>query len=193
MQIPQIRVQTEPALLRIDQQRGTMQMEQPHGDLRIEQPSAVVQMRRMAGWLTIDQTQAWEDMGKFGPLRAAQMEAQDGYQDWLQYLGKTMQEGEQMRRTDLGGNPFAQIAKNNAIQEKQFALAWIPSYGSVRINAVPGQQDINIEAQKPIIDGQPNAPRVSYTPGNVTYSLLQANSLAIDFVYSDPYQIEMNV
>src|SRR5690625_7871121 len=51
-------------------------MRQPHADMSIEQPQAVMNMTTTKGRLTIDQTEAWEEMNLMSTQRSIEKNAQ---------------------------------------------------------------------------------------------------------------------
>ena len=84
---------------------------------------------------------------------------------------------------ERGGNVTAAHAKENSERPpKQFNVGWIPTPFSVKMHYEQAKLQIDVTAQKPIIDVQVRQPILDYTPGSVTVNVSRKNSLKIDFV-----------
>jgi hypothetical protein len=183
MQIPQIRMQSTPAVLGIETSSNRLEIKQPQAQMELHQPQGEIEMKRIPSKLTIDQTEAWADMNLKSAIRRNKEAAAEGYQAWIQYLAKTAQEGSELMRIENGGGAIAAQAKRNGqLPKHEFGLGFIPSPFSVKFNYQPGDVQItphtydvvsNIKAQKPIIN---------YQPGSVSYHLQQKNSLKFDIL-----------
>lgn len=71
MEIPQIRMHSQPAKIQIQTEPAQLHMSQTSGDLTIRQPKAEISMRTKQGKLNIDQSQAWEDMNLLSAKKAS--------------------------------------------------------------------------------------------------------------------------
>lgn len=183
MQLPQIRIQTQPILLSIQTLKGKQSIEQPHADVQISQPKAEMTIDTKKGKLTIDQSQAWEDMNIYSPARFMEIFAQDGNQGWLEGIARRAQEGDQLMNIENGGDAIAQIAYQNAGPKTlEFNIGWIPSHFSVKMNYEHADVDIQTAARKPEINITPQKLIISYTPGGVNYQIEQYPDVNIDFV-----------
>jgi len=159
------------------------EIRQPKADLTIEQPSAEITMRTKLGKLTIDQTQAFEDMNLMSILRRNEKFSKEGMQAIQEGTGRRAAEGSELMRIENGGNPLVSQAVNNAHPPmKTLGIKFIPSYGSVKINYEPASVDIQVTEQKPRIETRVNAPEVTYTPGRVDVDLAKKAELNIDFI-----------
>ncbi|MGE6611838.1 DUF6470 family protein [Peribacillus sp. NPDC076916] len=190
MQIPQIRLQSTSMKIGLNLEQPVQQIEQKAADQSIEQPQAILEIRTAPGKLTIDQSQAREDMDLKSLSKRVEEFAQQGYQDWLAGMARRAQQGTELRHIEKGGNALAEQARQNSKgPEKQFKLGWIPSHFSVKLDYQPAQVEIEATAQKPIIDAQINRPNHTYTPGSVEVEILQKNALDIDFINLFPDEI----
>ncbi len=152
--------------------------------MTIEQPKADIQIETRPSKLTIDQTQAWKDMGFMGPLAASRENDQLGRQAVLEGIGRRASEGNQLMKIEHGGNAIESIAYNNAHPPmKEFNIGWIPSHGSVKIHYQPADVQVNVQANKPRITVDPQKPVHDYVPGRVDIALKQYANLEIDFVH----------
>ncbi|MCP1092725.1 DUF6470 family protein [Bacillaceae bacterium OS4b] len=187
MQIPQIRLQTNPMKIGLNIEQPVQQIEQKAAVQSIQQPQAILEIQTTPGKLTIDQSQAREDMDLKSLSRRVDEFAQQGYQDWLAGMARRAQQGTELRHIEKGGNALAEQARQNKGPEKQFNLGWIPSPFSVKLDYQPAEVKIEATAQKPIIDAQINKVNHTYTQGSVYVEILQKNALDIDFInlYAD--------
>lgn len=190
MQIPQIRLQSAPMKIGLNIEQPVQQIEQKEAVQSIQQPQAILEIQTTPGKLTIDQSQAREDMDLKSLSRRVDEFAQQGYQDWLAGMARRAQQGTELRHIEKGGNALAEQARQNSKgPEKQFNLGWIPSPFSVKLDYQPAEVKIESTAQKPNIDAQVNRPNHTYTPGSVDIEILQKNALDIDFINLYPDEI----
>ncbi|MGY3311994.1 hypothetical protein ACV242_000490 [Peribacillus simplex] len=190
MQIPQIRLQSTSMKIGLNIEQPVQQIEQKAADQSIEQPQAILEIRTAPGKLTIDQSQAREDMDLKSLSKRVEEFVRQGYQDWLAGMARRAQQGTELRHIEKGGNALAEQARQNSKgPEKQFNLGWIPSHFSVKLDYQPAQVEIEATAQKPIIDARINRPNHTYTPGSADVEILQKNALDIDFINLFPDEI----
>lgn len=183
MQIPQIRLQTNPMKIGLNIEQPVQQIEQKAAVQSIQQPQAIMEIQTTPGKLTIDQSQAREDMDLKSLSRRVDEFAQQGYQDWLAGMARRAQQGTELRHIEKGGNALAEQArKNSKGPEMQFNLGWVPSHFSVKLDYQPAEVKVEATAQKPIIDAQINKMNHIYTQGSVNVDILQKNALDIDFI-----------
>lgn len=186
MHIPQIRLESTNAQISIKTNLAVNNISQPMADLTIEQPKADLQINTTPSKLTIDQTEARSDIDLKSIARRTEEFAQQGKSGLLEGIARRAQQGEELMKIENPGNPVASQAKTNSQKEmKEFGLAFIPSYGSVKINYEPSKVEINVKANKPNINVQVNKPIYDYQPGNVDISLQRRNDLKIDFEMID--------
>lgn len=186
LQLPQIRIETQPALIGIQTQPSNLEIEQPQADMQMRQPQAELSINKMPSRLTIDQSAAWAAMDLKPILQRIKESASKGYQSWLQYVGKAAQQGDQMMKIENGGNTLAHLAKvNGETPYKDFNIGWIPPLFSVKIDYKPSELEMNWETHQAIIEARPNSPKFHYTPSNLDIYLRQKNSIKIDFVGSN--------
>ncbi|MEH7225052.1 DUF6470 family protein [Bacillus sp. JJ1566] len=186
MILPQIRLESKQAQIGIETTSARTETEQPKAELSIQQPKADISMETTPPKLTIDQTEAWADMGLKNILRSIEELAQKGKEDTLVGIARRVQQGTELMEIENGGNPLVRQAQENGQKPmKEFNIGFIPSFGSVKIHYEPGKVDIKATPHKPIIDVQVNKPIVDYFHGKVDTYLRQRNELKIDFEYID--------
>ncbi|MDM5361253.1 DUF6470 family protein [Peribacillus sp. ACCC06369] len=190
MQIPQIRLQSTSMKIGLNIEQPVQKIEQKAAVQSIEQPQAILEIQTTPGKLTIDQSQAREDMDLKSLSKRVEEFAQQGYQEWMAGMARRAQQGTELRHIEKGGNALADQARQNSKgPEKQFNLGWIPSHFSVKLDYQPAQVKLEATAQKPIIDAQIHKVNHAYTPGSVNVEILQKNALDIDFINLFPDEI----
>lgn len=182
MNIPQIRIQTTPAVTEMNTRQGQLTIEQPPGELQIEQPKAEMNISRVPGKLTIDQTQAREDVDLKSLKRRMEDAAQQGRQDMLTGIARRIQEGAELMKIENGFKSIQTIAKRKTDgEQKQFGLGFVPSAGSVKIAYDPGSVEVQITPNKPKVNYTVNKPEINFQPGKVQIDMKQYSSVEINF------------
>ncbi|KUP05708.1 hypothetical protein Q73_12875 [Bacillus coahuilensis m2-6] len=183
---PQIRLQSQPALIQLDSTQPRQSIEQPGPTLDIQQPAPKLRIETSPGKLSIDQTRVWEAMNMKSVNRMAEEAADLGYEQWMKYLGKKASEGTELLRGFSKGqkNIIQQQAKRNSETPKfEFRLGWIPPHGSVDLNISKTQVDISFETHQPINNTKVANAIIDYQPGTSTVSMKQYQDLQIDFAH----------
>ncbi|PLT35707.1 DUF6470 family protein [Bacillus sp. V5-8f] len=179
---PQIRLQSQFALIDIKTTKEHLSIQQSPADVYIEQPSAEITIERSPSRLTIDQTKAREDVDLKSAKRRIEEYSQSGYSGWLEGVARRVQDGAELMKIENGGNVMAAQAKRNSQEtQQQVNIGFVPSYKSVTIDYNPGKLDINVRVNKPNINIKANTPQISYTPSQVQFGVRQYQSLKISF------------
>lgn len=183
MQVPQIRIESQMAKISITQNRGTQEIRQPKAELSIEQPKATLSMRTIPSKLTIDQTQAWEEMNLMSTLRLIEKYAQEGYQGFLEGTERRARQGTELMQIEKQGHPLIQQAIENGYDGmKSLGITFIPSPFSVKIHYEPSRVEIEAQVNRPVIQAAPQKPEHHYERGSVDIQMQQYQQLEIDFV-----------
>jgi hypothetical protein len=184
MKLPQIRMESEMARIAVYMTQGkhTMHSERPH--LEIEQLPAELEIVRTPPRLTIDQTEAWEQMNLKHVFRLIEENADRAQEEYRKGVARRVDEGEEMLKIEhQKGNPFAQIAARNiARPEGTSNITFIPSFNSVKMSYEKAKLDYHWKVHQPRFEAKYEAPVIEYEPGEVTVELVQKPSLKIDFV-----------
>ncbi|WAA12025.1 DUF6470 family protein [Fervidibacillus halotolerans] len=184
MRIPQLRMESSFMQIGLQTEQPVQRIEQPKAIIEMEQPKAIVEMETTPATLTIDQSQALAEQNRKPILEVVRDTATLGKQSVLEGTGRRAQEGRELMEIEKGGNPIiTQAVEHSKRPEKQLAIGWIPSHGSVKIHYEPAKVDIRVTPQKPIIEAIPQKPIHDYTPGNVSVYIRQWNSLKIEVVH----------
>ncbi len=183
MQLPQIKIESQQAQIGIQTSQSFLQIEQPQAEMQIRQPQPKLKINKTPSKLTIDQTEAWAAMDIKPILQRIREEAAKGKQSWLQYIGETAQQGDQMMKVENGGNSIPRLAKVNSENGPiETNIGWVPPAFSVKFNYQPSKLHINFETSQALIDVKPNQPKFHYIPTDINIYLKQKNALKIDFV-----------
>ncbi|MFB9973260.1 hypothetical protein FPQ10_10870 [Allobacillus sp. SKP2-8] len=182
MQFPRLSIQSQPALLGMNTQPASQQIQQPKADMQIQQPRADVSITTKPGKLSIDQSKAWADMGKFASIEATKKAANQGKQAVMEAISQKANEGNQLMKIENGGNVIASLSKQQTMADvKPAALDWIPSHFSVKTNYTPAEVEVSAQARKPVINTTPQKVVHEYQPGNLDIYVRQSADLQIEF------------
>ncbi|MGM9929668.1 MAG: DUF6470 family protein [Bacillus sp. (in: firmicutes)] len=186
MKLPQIRIQSQSALISLETINAKQTIEQPQVTLDLQQPPAEMTIERTPSKLTIDQTAAREAIDLKTIHKRIEEFADNGRQEAMEGVARRIQEGDDMMRIENGGNPIAVHAKTNSERpEKQFNIGFVPPLFSVKLHYEPTKLDINWQTNKVINNSKANKPILDYEAGKVEVGLRQKESLQIDFVNVD--------
>lgn len=183
MQIPQIRLHQTYAQIGLRTIQPVQEIQQVPADLSIKQVPATMNIERQPSHLDIDQEQAWNELGlKKLSVLSADM-AEFSKQEGLAAVAEIAQEGDQLAAIEHKGDTIVSIATDKALPEPvDFNIAFIPSYGSVKINYTPTELHIDWKQGGAEIEATQHKPIHNYTPGKTEVYLRQMQQLQIDFV-----------
>ncbi|MEH6937384.1 DUF6470 family protein [Bacillus sp. JJ664] len=182
MQLPQIRLQSTFAKLGLNIDKPVQEIEQPQADLSIKQPQAEMEIQRVAPTLEMDSYEARADLDLKSVSRRIEDFANEGYQGWLDAIGRMAQQGDRMMKVQQNKNALADIARENGTDPiYDTNIAFLPRAGSFKMSYDPGSIEINWNIHKPEIEVTPQKAITNYTPGKVTGYMDTWNELQIDF------------
>ena len=182
MNVPQLRIEQTSVQIGLNIRQPVQEIKQPQADISIKQPEADMNFNKRPPRLTIDQTKALADVGIKPVGMVVREAAQKGHGTWSEGVSRVSRDGDEMMRIENGGDPMSVQAKRNGEpQMKEFNVGWIPSHFSVDIDYDPGELDIQVKVNKPIIDVKPNKPIHNYTPGSTDVYIAQEPTIDISF------------
>lgn len=182
MDIPQIRMQSQPTLISIQTYDAEQTIQQPKATQQITQPKAEISMSTTPPKLTIDQSQAWNDIGLKSAKVMHEEAAKKGYQKVMQGISRRTTQGETLMKIENNSNPIsAQAIENGNRKKRSLNIGWIPSVFSVKTDYQPSQLDIQVQVNQPIINNTPSKPIFNYQRGAVETGIRQEADLQIDF------------
>ncbi|MFC4403531.1 DUF6470 family protein [Gracilibacillus xinjiangensis] len=182
MKLPQVRIQSQNAMLGLQINNAQLQIESEPAKQTISQPNASINITTKQGKLTIDQSKALADVGIISVEESVRKYAKEGMQTAIEGSRKRRRQGDLMMKIENGGNPLVQVSKQNGERPiKSFNIGWIPSGDGVKFHYEPAEVSVNNKANKPIIEVKPTENQFYYQRGNVEIYLEQKNWLEIDF------------
>ncbi|WP_096156601.1 DUF6470 family protein [Bacillus sp. FJAT-45066] len=183
MNIPQLRINQTNVQIGLNIRQPVQEIKQPQAEMTIRQPEADMNFNKRPPRLTINQTKALADVGIKSAGMVVREAAQKGYGTWSQGMSRVARDGDELMRIEHGGNRMPSQAKRNGEPAaKEFNVGWIPSHFSVGIDYDPGDLDIQVKVNKPIIDVRPNKPIHNYTPGSTDVFIAQEPTIDIRFI-----------
>ncbi|QHE53596.1 DUF6470 family protein [Pontibacillus sp. HMF3514] len=180
MDFPQVKIKTTDAKIGLNTQNGQLKMKQPKAEVSIQQPKADQTIKQHPPKLTIDQSNAWSNLGLKSIFERSRDTAQHANQTHMENLGKMSQEGDELMKIERGGNPIASQAKQNAVWDFDYKPGEMPVYDLVSLTYEPGRADISTKLNKPIIEATPMKPQFQYEHGNVSVQTEQYFDIQID-------------
>ncbi|HLR72415.1 MAG TPA: DUF6470 family protein [Pseudogracilibacillus sp.] len=182
MRFPQIHMDSQMARIGMTQTPAQLEMSQKNADLSIEQPKADISMQTKKGKLTIDQSQAWEEMNLMSTQRLNEKYADEGLRAALEGTGRRAEQGAELINIHHETNVIAEQAVQNQLPKvKTLSLKYIPSPLAVKFHYERGDVQIDVKENKPIIKAQMNRPEIVVNRGSVDIFMEQYNELHIDF------------
>lgn len=182
MNITTVHMNTAPAKLGISTSPGRLSIEQPQASVDLKQPKADMRIQTTPGRLSIDQRQAWDDMDRKHIFTRIRDAAANGRQKALEGTGRRAMEGRELADIHKGGNAIVMQAARRADRTHEIGIAYIPSYGSVKINYQPGDVQIDAQARQVENNTRANKPIIRYQPGDVQFQLTQHPSIQFQTV-----------
>ncbi|MFC4387023.1 DUF6470 family protein [Gracilibacillus marinus] len=184
MQLPQIRIQSQNAMIGLRINDANVQIDSEPAKLEISQPQAEVRISTKQGKLTIDQSKALADVGIIPTEESVKRMADNAMQTAIEGSKKRRRQGDRMMEVHKNGNVLPQIAKQNGERPmKQFNIGWIPGPNGVTFHYEPAEVEVDAKANQPIIQSEQTKNQFHYQRGGVETYLAQKNWLQIDFVH----------
>jgi hypothetical protein len=183
MQLPQIQLHQTFAQIGLRITPPVQEIEQTPAELLIKQIPATMNIERKPCHLEIDQEQLWNELNFKSNSVFSEDMAEFAKQEGLEAISEISQEGDQLAAIDKKTDAITAIVTSKANPgPAEFNIAFIPSYGSVKINYTPTELSIDWKKGGAEIQVTPHKPNHTYTPGKTEIYLRQMQSLQIDFV-----------
>src|SRR5690625_3614036 len=171
------------ARIGMEQRHAIIEIEQPKANVSIQQPKADVFMQKNRGKLTIDQSQAWEEMNLMNPIIWTEKIVHKASEMAKEGTARRAEEGAQLIDIHNNVNPFVEQAKINGHRQlKTLSIKYVPSPLAVKYSYEPTEVQIDVQENKPIIDVEINKPAVTFHKGEVNIWMEQYPSITIDVV-----------
>ncbi len=183
MQLPQIQLHQTYAQIGLRTTQPVQELEQLPAELSIKQVPANMNIDRKPSHLDIDQEQLWNELNFKSNSVFSEDMAEFSKQEGLEAIAEKAQEGDQLAAIEKKTDAINAIVTSKANPgPADFNIAFIPSFGSVKINYTPSELIIDWKKGAAEIDVTQHKPTHNYTPGKTEVYLRQMQDLQIDFV-----------
>ena len=169
-----IGMETSPLKLEMQTQQARLQLHQKHAKVKLETEPVLVE---------ISQYEAFASAGLKNNFDRARDIAQQAYQQVMEYIGKTAEDGGRFAAIEKGGNPIADIAVRDAYPVHEFGLGTIPKVGP-RFNVRMGSVKIEPERNGDGVEGAylPGRLEFNVTPSEVNIFMRQYADINIKYI-----------
>lgn len=182
MNFPQLRMESTNAQLGLNVRNAVVEIQQPRAQVSIQQVPVKLEIRQPQGELTIDSSEARENLNIRGPLRSTLDNAEYANQKLMEGISRISREGDQLRAIETKRNAIADIAFEKTVTPDEIYYPSRTIGNGVKINYEARRPEINVELGGAKIDVIPQRPIVSYTPGKVESYMMQWNSLKVEVI-----------
>jgi len=174
------------AKIGIERIPGRLDMQTQNPRLELHQKHAKVNIKTEPVKIEINQYKAFANAGLKNFQDLTKEAAQLGYQQAMEFIGKTAADGRMLAAIENGGNPLIDIAVRDAFPQKEFRNMHVPKAGP-EFSVSGGTVSIEPE---PNGEGIHNGVEGKYTPGDVIYSftptqvniyMKQYNSISFEY------------
>lgn len=186
--IPQLQIQSQPALLDISSRKAELSIRQPRPVLEIETSSARMDITSPRPELEIDQHQAWRAYTGGSALEMNNQIYSELPALFLEGLAKRVEQGNQLAKFHLPGNSVAEIYGGDWKRDPFVEFRAPASYDNVDIHVRRNDPRIAIEPVAPKITAQTYQPEITYHPGQLSIQIKQYGDIKIV-----PPQIDMTM
>ncbi|WP_020619537.1 DUF6470 family protein [Paenibacillus daejeonensis] len=173
MNIPQIQISQQPALLGIDADLGKQDLQQPRPTLDLRQVRPELQIKQPRGKLEINQDRAWDALGLGNNLQTMSKIYSAAKDIALRGLAKIVENGNRMSAIHVDSNPFAELASDWRKTFPEFDFRGPASFLNVDTRFTPGSLSIQATPGRVEVNAQVNAPIHNYTRGQLDIHMLQ--------------------
>lgn len=181
MRIPQIQLQQTYAKIGLRITRPVQEIEQPPAEISIKQEPAKMVIDRKPGILEIDQEQARYEVNLKTPSAFSEDYAEYGRNEALQAIAEIAEKGNRMASIKNKGDAIVEMATEKTLKPPpDYNIAFIPSYGSVKIDYSPTELQINWNIGGTEINIIPKNPIHNYQPGKTEVYMSEWPELQID-------------
>ncbi|WP_046174430.1 DUF6470 family protein [Domibacillus indicus] len=161
---------------------GKLSIQQPGASVDIRQPKAEMSIQTTPGRLHIDQSQAFAEAGRKDVFQLTRENAATARQKALEGTGRRAMEGRELADIHKGTNAIQQQAQRASMRNFETGIAWIPSYGSVKIDYQVGDVAINVQTHQVENNTKANKPIIHYQPSDVSIQMNQYPSVRFQAV-----------
>ncbi|SDE35286.1 hypothetical protein SAMN02799630_05255 [Paenibacillus sp. UNCCL117] len=171
--VPQIQIRQTPGLIGIDADLGRQDIKQPRAtfEMSVERPQQ--EIRQPAGELVIDQSRAWDALGKGPALETFNRIYSQAREVALQGIARIVENGNRMAQIHLKTNPIADIAEQLTFDFFEFNYVGEAAYDNVDIRYTARKPEIQVTDGRVNLTTHPNAPEYEYIRGKLDIYMQQ--------------------
>jgi hypothetical protein len=181
-----LRITQTYAKIGIDRTPSSLEIEMRKARLEFRQKHAKVNIHTELPRVEIDQYECFASAGLKNDLDRAKEIAQRTYQQVLEFIGKTAEDGKSLASIEKGGNPIVEIAQRDAWPTHEFGLDFIPKAapkitvtGELRYDPERNSEGVNNGIEGDFIPGSLS---INFMPAIVNVYVAQKNSINIEYV-----------
>ncbi len=179
MDFPRIQIKQQFAQLGIQTQAPSLQIRQPRPTFELSTTKPQLEIHSPRGELVIDQSKAWAALGVGDHLKMMDHIYSEAHRVVLEEIGRIAENGDKLADIAHGGNPIAEIARQDVINFLEFNYTTPASYDNVDIYYTAHKPEFNVQNGTVQLQSHPNMPEYQYTRGKVSYQMLQYAKLEI--------------
>ncbi|MDP4093186.1 MAG: DUF6470 family protein [Bacillota bacterium] len=170
----------------IDRTPGNLDIQTTSAKLELHHKEAKVNIHSELPKIQIDQYECFASAGLKGPADLTRDFVQRAYQQVMDHIGKTAEDGDRLAAIEKGGNPIAEIAERDAWPQHEFGIDFIPKVGpsisvkggSIEIDPEPNGEGINTGVEGDYTQGDVN---INYTPSVINTYMAQYPSINVSY------------
>ncbi|GGF91517.1 DUF6470 family protein [Paenibacillus abyssi] len=179
MAIPQIQIHQDYAKLGINADLGTQIIKQPRATFEMRTSRPELQINQPQGNLEVNQDRAWDALGLGNNLVMMSRIYSRSPDIALRGLARIVEDGNRMAQIHLGGNPFAELAKDWRRTFPDFDVRGPASYDNVDVKYTQGDLSIRANSGRVELHTAVNPPVHDYARGRLDLYMLQRNKVEI--------------
>lgn len=160
-------IRTTPAEIAIETKQANLNMHVTNAKLEQKQKPPLIYIKTEQAMIQIDQYPCFAEEGLKNNFDFIKEYAQKGLQSVTAYTGKIARDGDEMAKIGHDANIMINIAKNSAIDKKDFNIGYIPK-SRPRISSTGGTLELKAQSINSI--GEINGVTGNYIPGKISYN-----------------------
>lgn len=176
---PRIEIRQQYAKLGFDADLGQQSIRQPRATFELTTTSPKLNMQSPRGELDIDQSKAWDALGKGDALQFMSRIYARAQSLGLEGIGRIAEKGNRLAAIHLGGNPIADMAREEAFRTFPFQYYGPASYDNVDISYRANKLSIELEQGAVNLHAQMNPPEMDYIRGKLKFYMIQHGNVKI--------------
>ncbi|WP_026479001.1 DUF6470 family protein [Alkaliphilus transvaalensis] len=176
-----IRIESQNALIGIEQRAGQLNIRQNHSPMRLNQTSPKLQLDLKEAVIYIDQRQCFSEAGLKSNSELSRLAAQRGIRAAQQATARIARDGSDMTKIHRGTIISMLSKRRSKPKIKQFNFDMVPK-SRPKIDVVEGKFSSYLEKGNINIHVEDFSPKIDYNPTKVDIYLRQKNNIHIEYI-----------